>query len=183
MGFRVTRLAARVRYRATRTLPRTHGLLLVETADGPLIADVGFGGSGPLVPLRLVAGLEQRQFHWNYRLVEESGLWVLQSKQGGGWRDFHAFTLEPQEAVDFEVASYYVSTHPDSPFTRTLVAQLPTPNARAMLRNLELTIERADGAETRTCSIADLPLILSHHFGLTLPPGLTVADRPWTWER
>lgn len=181
LGFTVTRLAARVRYRATRTLPRTHALLRVETDDGPWIADVGFGGSGQLLPLRLVAGHEQRQFLWTYRLIEGPGGWVLQAQQDGTWRDFHAFTLEPQEVVDFEVASHYVSTHPDSPFTRTLVAQLPTPESRCMLRNLDLTIESAGGTEARACALAELPGILSRHFGLTLPPELEVADRPWTW--
>src|SRR5262249_40888697 len=43
-GFRVTRLAARVRLSATRLLPRTHMLLRVEAGGAAYLADVGFGG-------------------------------------------------------------------------------------------------------------------------------------------
>lgn len=181
VGFRLTKLAARVRYRAERLLARTHMLLAVETDDGPLLADVGFGGSGPLLPLQLVRDREQQQFYWTYRLLEEAGTWVLQAAQPGGWQDFYAFTMEPQEVVDYEVANYYVSTHPDSPFTRTLAAQLPTPEARYLLRNRELTIERPSGSEIRTISDDELPDVLARLFGLIVPPGATFPNRPWVW--
>jgi N-hydroxyarylamine O-acetyltransferase len=181
VGFRVTRLAARVRYRATRVLARTHMLLAVDLADGRWVADVGFGGSGPLLPLRLVAGAEQPQFHWAYRLVEEGNAWVLQNRQHDGWQDFYVFTTERQEVVDYEVASYYVSTHPDSAFTRTLAAQLPTPEARHILRNRELTTERGTGTETREVRDDELLDILSRLFGLHMPPGTTFPNRPWAW--
>src|SRR5690349_15099497 len=48
MGFAVTRLAARVRFGASRLLPRTHMLLRVDVEGEPFLADVGFGGSGLL---------------------------------------------------------------------------------------------------------------------------------------
>jgi N-hydroxyarylamine O-acetyltransferase len=181
VGFRVTRLAARVRYRAARLLPRTHMLLAVEADGGPWLADVGFGGSGPLLPLRLDDRGEQRQFHWSYRIVDEGRARVLQGGGPSGWQDFYAFTPEPQEVVDYEVASYYVSTHPDSPFTRTLAAQLPTPDARYLLRNRELTVERGTGSETRTVPDEELPDLLARVFGLTVPPGVVFPDHPWAW--
>jgi N-hydroxyarylamine O-acetyltransferase len=181
VGFRVTRLAARVRYRATKLLPRTHMLLAVEADGGPWLADVGFGGSGPLLPVRLDDCGEQRQFLWSYRVTDEGGARVLQGGGPGGWQDFYTFTAEPQEVVDYEVASYYVSTHPDSPFTRTLAAQLPTPEARYLLRNRELIVERGTGAETRVVSDDELPDLLARLFGLTVPPGVTIPDRPWGW--
>ena len=182
LGFRVTRLAARVRYRATSLLPRTHMLLAVEVDGESWLADVGFGGSGPLLPIRFVAGREQRQFVWNYRLVKEADAWVLQAQRPERWEDFYTFTLEPQEVVDYDVANYYVSTHPDSPFTRTLAAQLPTPEARFVLRNRELTIERAAGTEIRAITDDELPEVLRRLFGLALPPGTTIPDIPWGWR-
>ena len=98
-----------------------------------------------------------------------------------GGQDLYAFTTEPQADVDFEVANYFVSTHPDSPFTRALAVQLPTPDARYMLRNRELTIERATGNETRTVGDDELMELLASRFGLTVPPGTTFPDRPWVW--
>ena len=180
VGFRVTRLAARVRYRASRLLARTHMLLAVDIDNERWIADVGFGGSGLLVPIRLIPNAEQKQFRWSYRLIEESGAWVLQNKQDG-WQDFYVFTLERQELVDYEVANYYVSTHPDSAFTRTLAAQLPTPEARHILRNRELTIDRGTDTETRVVRDEELLEVLANLFGLVMPPGTTFPDQPWKW--
>jgi N-hydroxyarylamine O-acetyltransferase len=182
LGFRVTRLAARVRFRATGLLPRTHMLLKVEADGEPWLADVGFGGSGPLLPLQFVAGREQRQFLWAYQLVREQDAWVLQGRHQDRWSDFYTFTMEPQEVVDYVVANYYVSTHPDSPFTRTLAAQRPTPEARYLLRNRELIVERASGSETTTIADSELPNVLQHFFDLTLPAGATIPDRPWGWR-
>lgn len=180
-GFRVMKLAARVRYRANnKLLPRTHMLLRLDV-DGELwIADVGFGGSGPLLPLRLAAGDEQPQFLWTYRLVEEAGAWVLQCRRSGGWEDFYGFTLEPQHDVDYEVANHYVSTHPDSPFTRSLAAQRATPEARYLLRSRELTID-AGRVETRAVAEGELLGVLDTLFGLPLPAGTVIPDRPWVW--
>src|SRR5262249_30740485 len=53
IGFRVTRLAARVRLGAHRLLPRTHMLLRVDVDGQPWLADVGFGGAGLLQPILL----------------------------------------------------------------------------------------------------------------------------------
>jgi N-hydroxyarylamine O-acetyltransferase len=181
IGFRVTRLAARVRFGATRTLPRTHMLLAVEADGLTWLADVGFGGGGPLVPLRLDTDDEQRQFLWGYRLAAEGNARVLQAAWPSGWQDLYAFTPEPQEHADYEVANYYVSTHPDSPFTRTLAAQLATREARYRLRNREFIVESATGIETRTVADAEVPTLLTRVFGLTLPEEMTLSDRPWVW--
>src|SRR4029077_20667326 len=64
IGFRVTKLAARVRFGATRLLPRTHMQLRVDVEGAPSLAEVGFGGDGPLLPVPLVAGQEVQQYAW-----------------------------------------------------------------------------------------------------------------------
>ena len=54
LGFRVTGLAARVLWNAVEGVvpPRGHMVLRVELADGPYLADVGFGGQSLTGPLR-----------------------------------------------------------------------------------------------------------------------------------
>jgi N-hydroxyarylamine O-acetyltransferase len=169
LGFRVTPLAARVRYRATGLLPRTHMLLRVETDDGPYLADVGFGGDGLLLPVPLVAGRECRQFLWTYRLVREGSLWVLQARRGDAWADQYAFSEEPQHFVDFEVANYFVSTHPESIFRRMRTAQLPSPTGRYVLRDHDLTIDRGDTTDQRVVGPGEIPLIFKTVFGIDPP--------------
>jgi N-hydroxyarylamine O-acetyltransferase len=172
LGFEVALLGARVRFGATRVLPRTHMVLKVAGEDADWLADVGFGAAGPLLPLRFGDGAEVRQFSWMYRLVEDAGQWVLQSLRDDAWADLYAFTLEPQLPVDFEVANHYVSTHPQSRFVQTLTVQRTGPEERHTLVNRELTIERASGTERRTLADDDARLaLLSESFALRFPAG------------
>ena len=172
VGFRVTRLAARVRYRTERILPRLHMLLLVDVDGSRLIADVGFGLEGLLLPVPFEAGRESRQFAWTYRVVEEAGEWMLQSLRGTSWTNLYSFSLEPQASADYELANYYSSTHPDSRFTRTLVVQLPAPAGRVALRNLELITDRGDAITTRMLAgDGELLTVLAGTFGLRFPSG------------
>jgi N-hydroxyarylamine O-acetyltransferase len=172
MGFSFRLLAARVRYGTHRILPRTHMLLLVEADGEEWIADVGFGLGGLTLPLPFSSGREVQQFHWRYRAVGEAGLWAVQSWHGASWADLYLFSLEPWHLVDFEMANYYTSTHPASRFVQTLTAQLPTPEARFLLRNRELTIDRGDTAQSRMLADDDeLLAVLADTFGLRFPAG------------
>lgn len=171
LGFRVTALAARVRNRQTRLLPRTHMCLCVHIGDTNWIADVGFGGEGLLMPVSM-NGEAVQQYLWKYRLSQESeGVWVLQLA-GDGWGDLYAFTLEPQHHVDFEMANYYVSTYPESPFVRSLTVQLPRPDCRQILRNRELVTNSGKNFERVVLRDDDeLLSVLASHFGLSFPAG------------
>jgi N-hydroxyarylamine O-acetyltransferase len=180
LGFDVTHLAARVRHRGDKPLPRTHMLLLVRIAGAACIADVGFGGEGLLLPVPFQAGAEWRHYAWTYRVVEESpGQWLVQSLRGASWANLYSFTLEPQTREDYEMANHYTATHPDSPFVRTLIVQLPTPAGRHALRDRELTVDRGGGRiERRTLAGDDEVLAaLDGTFGLRFPPGTRFERR------
>jgi N-hydroxyarylamine O-acetyltransferase len=176
LGFRLTPLAARVRYRATAVLPRTHMLLLVHCADTDWIADTGFGGEGLLQPVAFAPMRETRQYAWTYRVGGASGERTLQSRHGADWVDLYSFTLEPQLLADYELANYYMSTHPDSRFTRTLTVQLPGTRMRAVLRGMEMTED--DGHHVKTTILSDEAQrleVLAGRFGLHFPPGTRFA--------
>ncbi len=173
LGFDVVPLAARVRYRATRTLPRTHQLLLVTVGGERFVADVGFGGHTPLAPLPLVTGAAVTQHAWRYRLARDGDAFVLQLGAGDGFVDLYAFTLEPAAAPDLEMANWYVSTHPTSRFVTTFTVQQATPAVRRVLQNLDYTEDRGGGDErTVRLRVADLPALLRDVFGLRLPRGV-----------
>jgi N-hydroxyarylamine O-acetyltransferase len=145
--------------------------LLVEVEDSLWLADVGFGDEGLLEPLLLVEGRESRQAAWLYRLMREDDTWVLQSRRGDGWFDLYSFALEPQYPVDYEVANYFTSTHPDSIFRKILTAQKTTPEARYVLRNRTFTVNRAGDVSERTLTSDDeLRSVLAETFGLEFPP-------------
>jgi N-hydroxyarylamine O-acetyltransferase len=170
LGFHVTRLAARVRLGAARVSPRTHMLLEVDVAGQLWLADVGFGGTGPLRPLPMAAGRVAEHGRWAHRLSEDAGTWLLQLRRPDGWFDLYAFTREPQYPVDFEVANHYTATYPDSFFRHQVLAQRLTPEERFTLYGHDLTVERDGEVSTRTISDADdLRQTLSAVFDLHLP--------------
>ena len=173
LGFRVRRLAARVTYRTQRVLPRTHMLLRVEADDSAWLADVGFGAAGPLLPVAFEPGVAQAQFLWQYRLAEQGGLWSLQSG-AHDWAELYQFTLQEQALADYEMASYYVSTHPDSRFVQGLIAHRLAPERRLILIGNELTEDRGPQLDTRRVDHpAALAALLVDDIGL---PAADVAE-------
>jgi N-hydroxyarylamine O-acetyltransferase len=171
LGFTVTPLAARVRVGVDGIRPRTHMLLRVDLPEGPFLADVGFGGEGPIHPLPLVVGHETRVGIAGCRLRREGDLWVLEGNATGEWTDLHAFTLERHYAVDYEMANYFTSTHPRSAFVQNLVVQRSWPERRAILRNATLVLRNEHTVETTTVrDPSHLIEVLERHFGLGFPP-------------
>ena len=176
LGFAVTRLAARVRYRSDRVLPRTHMALRVDVDGARLLADVGFGAEGLLLPVPL-DGVESTQFAWTYRVIDEGGgAHLLQSRRGDRWEDLYGFTHEPQLPVDYEIANYYTSTHPASRFTQMLTAQRIASDVRRFLRDREYVEDRGATSDTRTIDSTELLTVLEQKFGLVFPAG-TRFDR------
>ncbi len=177
-GFAVTRLAARVRLGSDTVRPRTHMTLAVDVDGKRMLADVGFGASGLLLPVPFGHGPPSRQYAWTYRIVDEAGAWLLQSARGDAWEDLYAFTGEPQHAVDYELANYYTSTHPESRFTRTLTAQQVGPDVRRVLRNRDYVEDRGVEISERTLADDDEVLsVLAEVFGLQFPSGTRFRDR------
>lgn len=168
LGFEVEPFEARVRMGLPGPLPRTHMVLGVRLPSGLVLADVGFGGQGLLHPVPM-DGLEHTTFQDTLRVGTEGRLRVLQTRQGLAWQDLYAFEPEARPAVDFEVANWYTSTHPDSRFVRTLTAQRPGPQARHILRGLSYTLVTADHAEERVLEPSELLPLLQDVFGLDLP--------------
>jgi N-hydroxyarylamine O-acetyltransferase len=84
--------------------------------------------------------------------------------------------------VDYEMANWYTSTHPDSIFVRSLTAQRSTHVERLILRNFDFTIDRGGGAlEKRHLSgEAELPPLLKERFGIDWPADARLPElRPF----
>jgi N-hydroxyarylamine O-acetyltransferase len=179
VGFKVTRLAARVRLGTLAVRPRSHMLLSVEVDGEPWLADVGFGCCGPLHPVRIQQAEPIRPFAWTFQVRHDGGVYVLQSYEPEGWSDLYSFTLEPQYPVDYEVANYYTATHPHSPFVHTLIVEGQTAEVRRSLRNRELTEEKPGEVSTETLwDDAALLGVLADLFGLHFPEGTHFRFRP-----
>lgn len=172
LGFTVTRLAARIHHSRTRPGPRGHMLLCVQAGGVRWLADVGFG-AGVEEPIPLRDGAAADQHGWTYQLhLDAGGWWWLRSPIPVGGGDLYAFTVEPHHRIDYEIANYYTSTHPHSPFVGTPVAMRSVPGARHTLLGRELTTRHPDGTRRRqTLAAAELGEVLREVFDIALPPG------------
>lgn len=178
LGFTVTGLGARVVWnQAAGAIPaRTHMVLKVSL-DEDWIADVGFGGQTLTGPVRLAAGVEQQTPHEPFRLVDSGGAFTMQSKIEGEWRALYRFDLTEHHAADYELANWYLCTHPSSHFLQGLVAARSAPGVRYALRGNELSVHRAGASSVRRklTSAAELRGTLEGEFRLRLPEGPDLA--------
>ena len=166
LGFSAAPLEARVRIGSTAVRPRTHMVLVVRVGEDEWLADVGFGGEGPIEP---VAMSPDRPSDLVHRVVPEGSGHVLQMRSGGAWIDLYAFLPETVHPVDFEVANWYTSTYPESPFVRTLTAQRTTRDVRYVLRYPTYSEIRGDNVRTREISRRDLVPLLRDVFLIDVP--------------
>lgn len=175
IGFKVTGLGARVRWMAPPESPlgpKTHMLLKVDLADGPYLADVGFGACLLDSPLRLITDVEQRTAMGTYRLTEADGLFALSARRAADWRTMYVFDLQPQLQSDYELGSWFTATSPLAPFSRMLIMERLAGDRRYKLVNRRLIVETADGevdSERLIESSDDLRQVLGEHFGMQPP--------------
>ena len=174
IGFQVTGLAARVRWMAPPDSPlgaRSHMLMKVDLADGPWLADAGFGGHLLDAPLRLQAGLEQSTPWGRHRLVETSDGLVLEANLAGEWRTIYLFDFHPTLPADYQTYNWFTSTHPGSMFLSLLIAGRLTETSRYSLVNTRLTERGRDGsvAERTLASAAELGEVLEGVFNIASP--------------
>ena len=177
LGFHVTGLAARVLWNAAdenAPRPRSHMLLLVSSLQGQrYIADVGFGGVTLTAPLLLTPGLEQATPHETFRLLEpEQGLFVLQARVSAAWKSVYSFDLQAQLRPDYEVSSWHLENHPQSPFANRLMVARAAPDRRYALLNNRLSTHYMDGTSSDHVtieSIAEMLRVLREVFQIRLP--------------
>lgn len=170
IGFAVEGLAARARWMRPAHLPpapRTHMALRVTLDGEPWLVDAGFGGCVPTAPLRLSSDVAQPTSHERFRLRPEGGSLALEAERGGEWLAVYELLPEPQVALDYEVANWFTSAHPNSPFRRNLMVTRVTPDARYALLDNRFTVRKPDGeAEQRQLDAAQLEKVLAEIFAL-----------------
>ena len=64
----------------------------------------------------------------------------LEARLGEGWASLYRFSPQEQMAVDYEVANWFTSTHPNSLFVNHLIAARSGPVARYILFNNKFTV-------------------------------------------
>jgi N-hydroxyarylamine O-acetyltransferase len=173
IGFAVRGLGARVVWNQSPDVatPRTHMLLNVEVDGEPYLADVGFGGLTQTAPLRLVPNVEQTTPHETFRLRAVGCEYLMEALVRGEWKPLYRFDLSEQLFSDYEVANWFICTHPKSFFTFSLLAARPDVDRRYALRDAEFAVHHLGGQsdQRHIDTAAELRRVLEKNFLITLP--------------
>jgi N-hydroxyarylamine O-acetyltransferase len=180
LGFDVTTLLGRVGIAGNKSL--NHMLLRVDVDGESWIADVGFGGEGPLDPIPLRENARVTQDGIDFSLQRDAHHWILSMHYGDVTEELYEFSGAPHTSGDVEIVNYYTSMHPTSIFRRTLTIQRVTPEERLILRPKVVTryrngvrndtpIEpsqvRAFARELFGIELGEGPLLFESHHGLS----------------
>ena len=184
LGFAPLRHAARVIVFQPRSeVARTHMFLSVTVDGARYVVDPGFGpfasrspvpldGAGVPVPLDGAGVPPDRPMH---RMAREGADWVLHAPHHGTQVAAWISTLEPENPADFEVANYFIATHPDSLFRNWLIASAATPDGRVNVMNRDVTVVRAGTPTTVQLPHRNaLRALLAENFGFDLPEVETI---------
>ena len=175
LDYQVTPLQARVRRGVQEIRPHTHKLLRVRAHDQDYLVDVGFGGEGPSRPLPW-GTTQEFQPGVKHRLIPEGDLWVLQNQHDDQeWVDLYATDNRPAEHVDYEMANWFTSTHPQSLFVNSMLVGLHHRTGYTILFD-GLLRRRTDGVTTQTRfqQESEIRRCLENDFQLTIPPAMRV---------
>jgi N-hydroxyarylamine O-acetyltransferase len=113
---------------------------------------------------------------WRFRIVEDGLEHVLQTDSESGWVDVYGFIPQPVPMSDIEVANWFTSTHPKSPFVTGLIVSTQRPDGtRIDLRDwsgLALTEQSPAGADVTPVALDEVPQLLETRFSL---PGFVLG--------
>lgn len=188
LGLSAHPILARVHLGEGRVAPGglTHQATIVRVDGRRFLVDPGFGGGTPEVALELSTSVQARMTpRGEHRLVSaEAALapgmraeaeWALQSRTSGDqdFRTVYAFADVARPQVDFELANWFTSTKPGSPFTG------PPALARSMPDGVKLTLDGrrlrrvaygpdGDRSERTIAGTAEFAEVLTTEFGLAV---------------
>jgi N-hydroxyarylamine O-acetyltransferase len=172
LGFSVQGLSARVLWMLPPdvVLPRTHMVLLVHVSETAWLVDVGFGGMTMTAPVALHQPDMQQTPHEALRVIPAQNLFTLEALVQDIWQPMYRFSLDPCAPPDYEIANWYVSSHPESRFVRQLIASRPDAHGRHALLDRRYTRHLLGGDSTvsEVASPGDLRALLQDTFALDL---------------
>jgi len=181
-GFLPTRMLARVRMRTGADGPRSHLILRVESEGRCFLADAGFGGPGPLMPIDLSLSSGQETPNGIYRVVEDAarGETVLERRDGADWKALYAFDTASVSDGDIAAANYVCATWHEAPFSSHAMLGCYRGEARLGLFDRDLTVE-TDGRkeQRRLASEREFSDLVCGDMGIAFEP----EDLARVWEK
>jgi N-hydroxyarylamine O-acetyltransferase len=178
-GFAARPVLARVRMGAAEGGARTHLAFVVTIGGREWLADSGFGGSGPRVPLALDAALHD-DGRDRFRIRRDGEERVVEKAGPEGWFGLYGFDGYLPRPIDVEAANVVSARWERAPFGSNLMLSRQLPDGRVSCQNRNGRTDRAGGLELWTLgSAADLHRRLTGDFGIAASAELAAA----AWAR
>ena len=173
LGYQITSLQGRVIRGMAIDAPRPaiHMLLQVELAEGPFLADVGFGNLAPTCALSLKPMVEQETPHEVMRFIDVGGELTLQARLKHGWEHIYRVIPYPRHDAEYEITNWYTGTHPDTPYQGNIIVARPgSDRTRITMYNSRVTVRDAEGRADKRWLATDSEYhdVLRGEFGLNL---------------
>ena len=171
LGFATKCYFARFLKGEKETPVRRHRVVVTECEGKRYVVEVGIGIEAPRDPLLLEEGVEQSCSNGSFRFSKDAFLgWVLQEKIEGEWMPYYSFTEEEHLDIDFIQPSFYCEKHPASPFNKSPMVAIKTPNGRRAINGRDYKIFEGGELVHIEENITDARLyeILKKDFGIDL---------------
>ncbi|KAJ8343280.1 hypothetical protein SKAU_G00306090 [Synaphobranchus kaupii] len=194
MGYTYTTLGARVfnSFKNEFSPLESHLINKVLIDGKEYITDVSFGVSSQIChPIELVSGKDQPQLPGVFRLVEESGVWILEKTGRKPFipnesfansslvnksltKQLYSFTLTPRGYDHFQNTTKFHQTSPESLFTNKSICSLQTPTGFKALIGWtysEVTYNYQDGIDLfdmKDIANDEIDKVLKEEFSLSL---------------
>ena len=169
IGFEYVLIGARPMFYPTRR-PKTHMVLAVKADERWWLCDLGFGSFGIRAPLcldQLHHTIQQDDDFFKLVKVDEKEI-VMQARVDGDWVNQYGFDLYPHEWIDFSLANYFNSTHPDAIFVQKLLVVKHNPAGRHILFGNRLKIIAKGITTVRDLSDSEVKELLQVELGLVI---------------
>ncbi len=157
--------------RGEKEIPvRRHRVVVTACEGNRYVVEVGIGIEAPRVPLLLQEGIEQKCSNGSFCFSRDAFLgWVLHEKVDGKWQPYYSFTEEEQLDIDFIQPSFYCEKHPASPFNKSPMVAIKTPDGRRAINDRDYKVFQNGELIHIEENITDARLyeILENDFGIT----------------
>ena len=157
-----------------REAGRTHRVTLLTLEGVSYLVDTGFGGNGPIAPLRLDINTQQVAGLDRYRMLAKGkGEYDLQVVKGDDYFTLYRFDSATYSDADCALGHFYSHKNSNAVFLKNLMVTLKKQDQTIALVNAELTIRDSQGEQKLLIeSPESLGNILSSEFDINLEPSV-----------
>jgi N-hydroxyarylamine O-acetyltransferase len=150
--------------------PRTHLIIIAKIEGNSYLLDTGFGSHGIRLPMDLSqTNQEILQDGHAYKLEKKGSDFNLYTSVQQNSLPQYSFKKQAYEYIEFSLANYFNSTHPDSIFVKAPLIVLFNPEGKKVLSGNSIKYFTNGSMTEKTFEKEEYETILKEEFGLSTP--------------